>query len=271
MFLSLTATSPAIAKFVKTGCNDTCGNNVTIPYPFGIGAGCSINQWYAVDCKSSKPYLSALKHLEVFSIDLDDQKVTVYTPKIPNCRNPVLNSSEIMGVDLGNSPFFFSKLHNTFVFKGCGFAVMMDNERVVTGCSTACLNVTLNDTNNCVGNGCCQIEIPYYLKSYSIHIERQGEDGDCESAFLVDVTKLNDEGWYFDPFNHVIRIMNKSLVPISLKWTLTDSDHVTCCERDPITRKVDMFNSTPLVTRYCGYSSLSNNPYVIDGCREDGK
>ncbi|KAJ0853548.1 putative wall-associated receptor kinase, galacturonan-binding domain-containing protein [Helianthus annuus] len=66
LFLSLT---PAIAKYVKTGCSDKCGN-VRIPYPFGIGAECSVNQWYTVDCKNSSPYLSKLNHLEVLGISL---------------------------------------------------------------------------------------------------------------------------------------------------------------------------------------------------------
>ncbi|KAL8246543.1 hypothetical protein R6Q59_007759 [Mikania micrantha] len=112
--------SERTSKYAKTGCNDTCGN-VRIPYPFGIGDGCSANEWYIIDCNYSKPYQSALNHLEVLDVNLENQTVTVGTPMITNCQNPVRNSSEIMGVDLGRSPFLFSKAHNKFVFQGsCG-------------------------------------------------------------------------------------------------------------------------------------------------------
>ncbi|KAJ0485523.1 hypothetical protein HanLR1_Chr14g0531661 [Helianthus annuus] len=45
LLISLSITSISVAKYAKTVCNDTCGNNVTIPYPFGIGADCSVNPW----------------------------------------------------------------------------------------------------------------------------------------------------------------------------------------------------------------------------------
>ncbi|KAM0021863.1 putative wall-associated receptor kinase, galacturonan-binding domain-containing protein [Helianthus debilis subsp. tardiflorus] len=111
LFLSSTATPPALAKYAKTGCNDKCGN-VTIPYPFGLVAECSINKWYIIDCKDSTPYLSALKGLKVLGVDLRNQTVTVSMPRISDCQNQVRNSNQMMSFDLGDSPFLFSKLHN---------------------------------------------------------------------------------------------------------------------------------------------------------------
>ncbi|KAK1411495.1 hypothetical protein QVD17_38044 [Tagetes erecta] len=186
IFLSLTATLLAGAQFAKIGCNDTCGI-VIIPYPFGIGAACSINLWYVVDCISAKPYLLALNHLEVLGVNLQNQIVTVSTPMITDCEKPVWNSNEIMSIDLGRSPFVFSKSHNVFVFEGCGVASMMDGGSVLIGCSTSCRNVTLSNINNCYGIRCCHTTVPHYLKSYNINITRLGdEDGGCQSAFLMD-------------------------------------------------------------------------------------
>ncbi|KAJ0854229.1 putative protein kinase RLK-Pelle-WAK family [Helianthus annuus] len=270
IFLLLT---PAIARYAKTGCSDKCGN-VTIPYPFGIGAQCSVNQWYIVDCKNSTPYLSALNHLEVLGVNLENITVTVSMPRFSNCQNPFRKSSQTRSINLGRSPFLFSKPRNKFVFEGCGIAIMMmDNGSVVTGCSTACLNVTPSDRNSCFGNGCCQTAIPRYLKSYSINLtglERQGEDGGCGSAFLVDETSYH--GRLSDPFSFR---NNTSYVPVSLLWTLTDSDsdQVTCCHNGTVQRAtVDIVNGSRVDTLLCSnhYTrSLEDNPYLDNGCDDE--
>ncbi|KAJ0840112.1 putative protein kinase RLK-Pelle-WAK family [Helianthus annuus] len=271
-FLLLTATPPALAIYAKKGCSDRCGN-VFIPYPFGIGAGCAINSWYMVDCKNLTPYLSVLNnHLKVLRVDLEDQTVTVSMPSIFYCQKPFVNSSHTVSIDLGRSPFLFSKSHNNFVFEGCGVAIMrMDNGSVVTGCSTACVNVTLGDRNNCFGNGCCHTKIPHYLKSYSINITGlEEEDGGCTgSAFLVARSSPYEEGRFSDE----LAFKNRSVMPISLLWTLTDSDQVTCCDYFDLERvKVDLFSGTPLDTWKCNdyySSSPKKNPYLIDGCKDD--
>ncbi|MFS8008465.1 putative wall-associated receptor kinase [Helianthus anomalus] len=273
LFFSLTVTPPAIAKYAKIGCSDRCGN-VMIPFPFGIGAKCSINQWYIVDCKNSRPYLPALNNLEVLRVNLVSQTVTVSTPRITDCQNPVRKSSEIMGVDLGGSPFWFSKPHNKFVLEGCGMALMvMENGSVATGCSTACLNVTTGNRNNCFGNGCCQMAIPQHLKSYSINITGLEEgEGACGSAFLVE-----DETSYVQADSpYPFLFTNTSFTPVSLLWTLTDSDQLTCCNHEsPQWRFVDMFDGTRIDTWKCDpsvyfYDEQSWNPYLTDGCKDDG-
>ncbi|PWA59187.1 wall-associated kinase family protein [Artemisia annua] len=134
-FLSLTATSIAALNFAKPGCNDTCGK-VRIPYPFGIGANCSVNKWYTIDCNSSTPYLSAL-NLEVVGVDLENQTISVNMQKLSAC------SQTTKSMDLASSPFLYSKSHNKFVVEGCDNGVILgDHGSVLTGCSTACSNHT---------------------------------------------------------------------------------------------------------------------------------
>nr|GEV10737.1 wall-associated kinase family protein [Tanacetum cinerariifolium] len=240
--------SIAAPVYAKPGCDDMCGN-VRIPFPFGIGANCSVNGWYVVNCNSSIPYLSALDNLEVLSVDLGNQTVTVNMQKISNCR--------------------------------CGNAVMMgDHGNVLTACSTTCSNVdttciSVHRNNKCVGINCCETTIPHYLKSYSMNLtslERPvGGNGTCGSAFLV------DENSYIEGsrLSHQSSAAEgSSYVQTSLLWTISDLEHlqVTCCDKNNprgYGRIVDMGNGTLVNTWKCHYyESSAGNPYLIDGCND---
>ncbi|PWA64708.1 wall-associated receptor kinase, galacturonan-binding domain-containing protein [Artemisia annua] len=169
-------------KYAKPGFKDTCGNNVVIPYPFGIGASCSLNEWYTVECNSSKPYLAALDHLQLVGVDLKNQTVTVNMPKFSDCGHT-------SSVDLGSSPFLYSKSHNKLVYEGycCNVFMMDDHGSFLTGCFTACYNDTTTviiNAKNCFGINCCQTTIPHYLKSYRMSLtaleNHIGGDGGLE-------------------------------------------------------------------------------------------
>ncbi|KAK1410804.1 hypothetical protein QVD17_37344 [Tagetes erecta] len=266
IFVSLTSTSIA-QNYTKFGCNDTCGNNVRIPYPFGIGSDCSINEWYNVECTSSKPYLSALNY-EVLGVNLEEQIVTVNTPTIiSGCQNPVQkNNNRTMSMDLGDSPFLFSKSHNKFVFEGCGNAFIIEDGSVVTGCSTSCLNETVSERNDksCYGISCCQATIPYYLKSYSMNLTRLGDGGGCGYAFLVNEDSFVNRSFFV--------AANNASVPVSLMWTLTSSDTRYCCEVgafQPRIVELKMGNDTLVKSQKCSlYTNYEGNPYLYNGCKE---
>ncbi|KAI3747334.1 hypothetical protein L6452_09788 [Arctium lappa] len=270
ILLSLITTSTTALIYSKEGCKDTCGK-VKIPYPFGIGANCSINQWYVVDCNSSKPYLSALalKHLEVLRVNLENQTITVNAPSsIYNCQHQ--NRRQISSIDLGRSPFFYSYSDNKLVLKGCGNALIMDHGGVVAGCSTSCTNYSsVSERNNCFGIYCCQSTISNDLQSYSINLtglERQGGEGACGSAFLVD-KRSYDEGTFSGQSTGV----DNPYVPISLLWTLTHSDKnkLSCCDQGGglTNYTVDLFNGTSVNYWRC-YKDIiyEGNPYLPFGC-----
>nr|XP_043635030.1 wall-associated receptor kinase-like 6 [Erigeron canadensis] len=284
IFLSLSVASKELGHYAKKGCRDKCGN-VRIPYPFGIGPKCALNEWYVVDCNSSTPYLHALNYrFEIVSVSLINQKITVKTPKpiFSNCQNPVTNITQMDTIDLGGSPFWLSPLHNTFVFEGCGNAVLTDNGSTeLTGCSTACLiNRTLSDRNsNCFGINCCQTAIPRYLKSYNFslnELEEQGGDRACGSAFVMDTSLYTNQS----RSSISSSLEGETFVPISLLWTLSqnDYDRVTCS----FYRQyfiVLLGNGTSLDTWKCHlHDSYEGNPYLEEAtmndvcakCRADG-
>ncbi|KAJ0656683.1 putative wall-associated receptor kinase, galacturonan-binding domain-containing protein [Helianthus annuus] len=260
IFLTLITTSIASPIYSRIGCNDTCGI-VRIPYPFGIGADCSVNPWYIVECTSSKPYLSALNHLELLDVNLENQTVTVKTPTISYCLNPYWVSNKRMSIDLGRSPFLFSKSHNKFVFEGCGNAVMMDNGSVVTGCSTYCRKGSFEEEHKCYGINCCETTIPHYLKSYVMNLTGLHGTGDCGYGFLVD-----ENSYLRGRFSVAAK---KASVPISLTWILTSSDIQDCCQGtgSPFNLELNMGDGTSVHTQKC-FPGLRyvGNPYLSYGC-----
>ncbi|KAF5769550.1 putative protein kinase RLK-Pelle-WAK family [Helianthus annuus] len=258
--------------YAKKGCNVTCGN-VSIPYPFGIGATCSVNKWYVIDCNSSIPYLSAFNNMEVLGVSLEEQTVTVNVPVISRCRSSAPNSNHIPSIDLGESPFVVSASHNILTVEGCGYAAILGYKgQLITGCSTICANNTTNESGFCFGLGCCQNTIPYSLKSYSVDLtglKMLGEDGTCGSAFL------GDEQWFPSqsilPYHH-LKTRNTSSFPIALKWFLTENDFnesLNCWERQSnefgVGLTLDDGSYIPLRKCNCGIGR-EGNPYLHYQC-----
>ncbi|KAI3723174.1 hypothetical protein L2E82_34585 [Cichorium intybus] len=267
IFISLAMAETALVpSYVKPGCTEMCGN-VSIPYPFGIGPNCSLNKWYNVDCNSSSPYLSALKNLSLLGVDLDEQMVLVNVTMTPGCQKPLLTSSEILNVDLGDSPFLFSKSHNKFIVKGCGSAVVLSHGTVLTGCSTLCLHHSVNYIKkSCSGINCCQTEVPYYLKTYTVNVtnsDRQTDNKSCLSAFMLAAQSYVDDQFFLGQSVSV----DNSHVPIVLKWTLTENDINKASCGFIKTHKLEMSNDTASSVTCTCQSEEEGNPYLSGGCQ----
>ncbi|KAL8246528.1 hypothetical protein R6Q59_007744 [Mikania micrantha] len=261
IFISLTmAEATSVPSKAKPGCRDMCGN-VNIPYPFGIGPNCYLNKWYAVDCNSSKPYLSALKNLQLLSVDLNEQMVLVNVSMMSDCQAPVWNSSQI--VNLGDTPFLFSKSHNKFIVEGCGAANISTGGNVLTGCSTICSQQSVNfKKNSCYGINCCQTNIPYYLEDYSVNVMRNKS---CLSAFLV-----ADNSYVDDLFSGQSVAGDSSSIPVVLRWTLSDNDFSEVgCGYNFTRHELLQDIGTSFNTWKCSCQSEleEGNPYLSGGCK----
>ncbi|KAL7241473.1 hypothetical protein ACSBR1_014129 [Camellia fascicularis] len=121
MLLWLTKTS-ALSN-AKPGCPEYCGD-VRIPYPFGIGANCYLDEWFSIGCKNSSgnnngvaPYLIKI-NLEVLEISFNGSYLRVNNPMTsPNC--PITNNvNSTLSIDLRFSPFRFAKTTNVFMATG---------------------------------------------------------------------------------------------------------------------------------------------------------
>ncbi|KAF5457937.1 hypothetical protein F2P56_022008 [Juglans regia] len=106
------------SNVISSSCPQDCGNNVSIPYPFGIGKDCYVGDWFEIVCKNRfpKPFLKRFD-LEVLEINIDLRgTVRVSYPIFSNCTN-VTNSKN--NLELEKSPFAFSANENSFVGMGC--------------------------------------------------------------------------------------------------------------------------------------------------------
>ncbi|XP_076890867.1 wall-associated receptor kinase-like 9 [Bidens hawaiensis] len=262
IFISLTtATTELVPRYSKPGCIEKCGN-MTIPYPFGIGPNCFLNKWYAVDCNSSKPYLSALKNLSLLGVDLNEQMVLVNVSMSSDCQVPVWNISQI--VNLVGSPFLFSKMHNKFNVLGCGTAAISSqygNE--LAECSTFCSQRPVGSRiGNCYGMNCCRVKVPYYLDTYSVSVTGNKS---CVSAFLVAENLYCHELFSRQSFDGDV-----SSIPTVLRWMLPRSYYSEAsCSYNFSRHELPMSNNTSVHTGKCSCLSEleEGNPYLSGGCK----
>ncbi|XP_048432825.1 wall-associated receptor kinase-like 8 [Pyrus x bretschneideri] len=181
---SLSNAIPAVASqpsLAKQGCQRDCGmDTIPIPYPFGIGAGCFMNEWFEITCDNSTnnypripiPRLNhaSLKQLEVLNLSMDGT-LSVRNPItfFSDCGRPLAEQAP----NLTGSPFVFSK-RNRLVSVSCGGNTSMKlmNGSTVGWCSATCgdkggLLDQAYGPNNCNGSNCCQITIPGNLTNFN--------------------------------------------------------------------------------------------------------
>ncbi|KAI5339811.1 hypothetical protein L3X38_019083 [Prunus dulcis] len=269
------AQSPALAK---SGCQSQCGD-VTIPYPFGIGANCYVDEWFSISCNETfnppKPFLNSTK-LEVLEVSTELGTVRVNFPVNSTCGDR--SSANVMSME--GSPFVFSQADNRFTGVGCNNLALMTllNGSTIGGCLSFCFSgSTGGSSTTCNGIDCCQTTIPSDLQAFNTTIEnieaRENSEG-CKYAFLV------DQQW-FESNVRVAKasaIQNRDNFPVVLEWRIErwkyDSlvtnksisfNNSTLCESGVFINSTSFSYQTSVVRCSCkrGYEG---NPYLPEGC-----
>ncbi|KAH9750901.1 Wall-associated receptor kinase-like 1 [Citrus sinensis] len=260
----------------KPNCPYSCGNNVTIPFPFGIGENCYFDQLYAIDCKSSKPILRSI-NLEVLEFLLEKSTMRVNQSVIRSCQD---KTTEASFVNLEKLPFYFSYYDNIFSGIGCNNLASMssaDRDFILGGCFSICDPRNKTDDDSCNGIACCKAGVPWALKSFNISISSinnaassssssSQEEGKCKFAFMV------EKEWFESKFKSAEGVQDWNQVPVILDWRIPNSSFGKL-ERDESPK----FTSTSHcesdeggLFRCSCKEKYHGNPYFLHGCQGIG-
>ena len=258
------AAPPPIAK---PSCPSRCGNVTEIPYPFGIGPKCYMDQSFEIVCNgtgsSAKAFLPSID-MEVLQINMsfrnygfayypDDYYVYSSEPGLVRVNMPIISSNctgsrNGAGVNMTGSPFYFSSRRNTFISVGCDNMALMTgiDPMVVTGCKSDCDNESMTD-QKCSGFNCCQTAVPEGIQVLNVDfksIKGDKASGECKHAWIAESNRIAG-----------IQVLN--VVPVVLEWIATNE-----------TRGPNSYTAMTSYDQYyyCCNRGFQGNPYLPTGC-----
>nr|BAK03639.1 predicted protein [Hordeum vulgare subsp. vulgare] len=195
-------------------CPTSCGG-VSVPYPFGVGDGCS---WpgFSLICdrtRGGEPRLLVGSGLQVVDISLDNSTVRVVDSagQVNLTFSGGLDGNGSWGGLGAGGPYVLSEARNQFVVTGCNVQATLVGDggggNVISGCSSFC---SINDkwtgavTNSsstgdgaarCSGIGCCQTPIPIGRPSYRVEIKSLDSTNEYAGRLPVAV-RIAERGWF---------------------------------------------------------------------------
>ncbi|KAL5726677.1 hypothetical protein ACHQM5_009698 [Ranunculus cassubicifolius] len=177
----------------KPGCQLKCGN-VNIPYPFGVGANCSLGDWGNVHCNTTfnppKPFIYNV--FEVLHISTTEVRTRTFIAfACYNESGAEVNSSRYSW-NLTGTPYTFSSTRNKITAIGCDTTLFTNynSKQIQSGCSTSCEKPEDVIFEPCSGRGCCEMPVPNGLKIFSARVSSYGNHrkvwsfNPCSAAFI---------------------------------------------------------------------------------------
>ena len=227
------------SRLAKPGCPDKCGN-ISISYPFGIGdKGCFL-EGFEVHCPPNNVAILNTSNAPLLEINLAFGEVRVQN-YIARACNIIESGYEFLGpIFWVRRSFMVSRTKNIFTAIGCQTNALIAGDigtpieedggvefYGVSECGLLCLDDSTymnNISTDCSGGGCCQFELPEYLRSFFPVLRNQSFFTDqnfsqCSYAFI------SEKGWFtFHPsyvrphgFERVYRLDRPPLV---LDWVV---------------------------------------------------
>ncbi|TVU27777.1 hypothetical protein EJB05_19278, partial [Eragrostis curvula] len=269
----------------RPGCRDRCGN-ISIPYPFGIGAGCYRDDGLAgfelrCDDTRSPPLLSiyggGYNH-QLTSLSLAAGEATAYHNASRQCFNDTggfVNGNSVY-TSLGTSPYLFSPAKNRLVALGCpNLGYFVDGAGYyVSGCMSVCRPSQYTIPGECTGVGCCQSEIPTGLNLFEPH-QYNFPMGQGDEIFSADRTAchyvlLVGTEWIGLSYSNRAYANRTSdfAVPVVLDWAVRNVGNCSAAKRNMTDYACRSVNSTCVnSTNGAGYrcncsEGYEGNPYL---------
>ncbi|KAJ0979498.1 hypothetical protein J5N97_014972 [Dioscorea zingiberensis] len=258
-------------------CQSKCGN-LTIPYPFGVSAGCHL-PGFDITCNLSSTPPKAFLHsgnIEVTSIS--SSSLSVNSAIARDCYQPLNFSTDLSQsqawIDVTILPYTFSNTRNKFTALGCDTVALNYQSSVAdysSGCVSFCSDPSTITNGTCSGIGCCQTSIPKGLKRIDTVIRSLRNHtttwafSPCSFAFLV------DQDQYVFQASDLISFFNRSRVPVVLDWAIGNSTCDTVAGSPEYACRENSYcvNSTNGPGYRCScMDGYQGNPYLAHGCQD---
>ncbi|KAL2941553.1 Wall-associated receptor kinase-like 9 [Bienertia sinuspersici] len=259
------------------GCQRTCGN-VTIPYPFGIGRGCSYGDNYVIVCDKQKDFsVPRLPGRQVLEISETQMKVTApYAATSCNAAETGSGKNTWYNVNLTILPYAVSSTLNIFVVIGCHHYGLIETQatthRETASCVALCTRQEDLLDEKCYGIGCCEAPIPKGLQVWNASLEKIYYNtsvslGKCSYAYILEKSSFD--------FRDFQESGPPKLVPLVLDWYIPSelckdaqtNPSTYLCQQN--TACIDLEQTLGVTGYRCecihGYQG---NPYLSPGCTE---
>ncbi|KAF7017469.1 hypothetical protein CFC21_030912 [Triticum aestivum] len=278
--------APGIAV-PSSDCPRQCGT-VEIPYPFGIGANCSLSVGFNISCKVqdgvSRPFKG---DFEVLDISLTHGTLRVFNYITAYCYNASTTSMKFFGrydgyVGRPSSLYRLSDVQNKFTVIGCNaLAFISDyNGTGYQGLGVAtCRNLSDLADGSCSGMGCSQTAIPkrmyYYDTTFlkGVNTSEIWEFNPCSYAVLMEAATFRFNTTYINTnkFNDTYN----GRVPMILDWAVRDVKSCDVAKQNNtgtyacLSSNSDCVDSTNDQGYTCNCTNgYEGNPYLQDGCKD---
>ncbi|XP_030468438.2 wall-associated receptor kinase-like 1 [Syzygium oleosum] len=271
------------APLVKGNCTQTCGG-IAIPFPFGIGTGCFLDEWYKIVCQDGTIPILNKANLKVLKISLPDEQggtngmISVSLPIIFSSNVSCGGNRSFAPVSLKGSQFIFSVSRNVFAAVGCNICALLDDTKsAIIGCQSKCQKQhNIVSKMNCSGSdGCCHTTITSDLQAFSVTFrpDIKTAKNKCDYAFLGDRSQFTPSTTDF------IELEARGHFPAVLEWGIANSSQAALeiykygfISDDSYNCSTVSFNLgyrkvMPFLQCFCRWG-FTGNPYIKHGCED---